>query len=281
MSYVVPIDQARQLAPEYTFVKSLSASSHKSAFEVFDSHGNHLCLKFISPDFDLDRLTREITAMQSLDHPNIAKLVMYLYSPRLVNPLHYTVEQFIEGHDLKNCLKDEPWELSKTANFFAQLCDGLAELAKNELVHRDLKPENIRVRPDFTPVIIDFGLVRHLSLTDLTTTGMGARIGTPLYFSPEQISGTKHDIEYRTDLYALGTIMYEALVGHHPFINELQTGGFEALMDAICTSYAFKNDKTFKLLPPKWQALVTKLLEKDKDQRPANAELVATILRKL
>src|ERR1019366_6588709 len=107
--------------------------------------------------------------------------------------------------------------------FFAALCDGLSALKQEGIVHRDIKPENIRVKPSGAPVIIDFGLARHLSLPDLTQTVEGAAIGTPLYFAPEQFDGTKHDIDHRTDLFALGILLFEALTGEHPFYRPSMT----------------------------------------------------------
>jgi serine/threonine protein kinase len=124
----------------------------------------------------------------------------------------------VEGTDLSEVLKlGKQWAVKKTALFFVELCNGLYALRLSNVVHRDLKPTNIRVRPNGTPVIIDFGLARHLDQPGLTRTSKGAAFGTPLYFAPEQFIGTKYDIDHRTDLFALGILLYQALVGRHPF----------------------------------------------------------------
>jgi serine/threonine protein kinase len=146
-------------------------------------------------------------------------------------------------------------------------------------VHRDLKPSNIRVRADRSPVIIDFGLARHLDLPDLTRTAEGAAIGTPLYFSPEQFRGTKHDIDHRTDLFALGILVYQALVGRHPFWEAGMT--FQQLDDAISTSEKFLMVTEFKRLPRQWQLIVGRLLAKERANRPQDAAQVASIFRKI
>jgi serine/threonine protein kinase len=156
----------------------------------------------------------------------------------------------------------------------------LGALRAESIVHRDLKPSNIRVRQDGSPVIIDFGLARHLGLADLTRTSDGAAIGTPLYFAPEQFTGTKRDIDHRTDLFALGVLLYQALVGHHPFLTAAMTKPSE-LRDAVCDSAEFQTDAAFLALPPKWRMLVARLLEKERARRPQDAGQVATILRKL
>jgi eukaryotic-like serine/threonine-protein kinase len=280
MPFVVPIDQAQILYPEFTFISPLTPSEQKAAFHVRDHDGNDLCLKIISPDYDLGRLQREIIAMQSLSHPNIVNLVEYTFSSKPGFHRHYIIEEFIDGHDLYDLLiRGQQWNIDRTALFFAQLFDGLNALNTKNIVHRDLKPKNIRVRRDNTPVIIDFGLARHLSLSDLTRTSEGAAIGTPQYFAPEQFQGNKHDIDHRTDLYAAGTILYEALIGHHPYHNYINS--YPSFMDAVCNSDDYKSDSAFQGLPQQWQLLINKLLEKQRAKRPLNAGQVASIIRKL
>lgn len=279
--FTIPLAQAAAMFTEYTFVRALTPSAQKAAFHVRDAQGRDLCLKIISPGYERDRLDREILALQSLNHANVVKLVEYTFSSKAGQQRHYLVEEFIDGQDLKDMLvPGQPWTTANAATTFAAICDGLSALKSKDIVHRDLKPENIRVRPDGTPVIIDFGLARHLSLPDLTLTVLGAAIGTPLYFAPEQFDGTKYDIDHRTDLFALGIILYEALTGEAPFYRSSMTTRAQ-LRQAVCESSVHLTRPSFVALDSKWKVLLTRLLEKDRSKRPMDAAQVATILRKL
>jgi serine/threonine protein kinase len=189
------------------------------------------------------------------------------------------IEEYVSGTDLTAELLAAPWPLDRSATFFAQLADGLSALAAVDVVHRDLKPANVRVRPDGAPVVVDFGLARLLQLPDLTNTADGAAIGTPAYFAPEQFDGTKRDIDRRTDLFAFGVILYQAVVGDHPFLTPNMT--YEQLRPAVCQSEAAVQDARFLRLPSRWQVLIRSLLAKDRASRPTDARIVADLLRRL
>lgn len=281
MPYNVDIQTAMAMFPEYTFVRPLTPSEQKAAFHVKNAAGLDLCLKLIAPHYERDRLDREIQALQSIDNPNVVKLVEYTFSSKPGDLRHYVVEEFIEGQDLQEILvTGEKWPIKAVAELFSGVCGGLTALREKEIVHRDLKPANIRVRPNGSPVIVDFGLARHLALPDLTQTAFGAGIGTPKYFAPEQFEGTKHDIDHRTDLFALGIMMYEALTGESPFHAASMTTRAQ-LQQAVCHSTVHLTKASFLGLDAKWQALVRRLLEQERAKRPADAAQVAIILRKL
>ena len=279
MPYIVPIDEARERFPQLEFISALTPSAQKAAFHVRDGDGNDLCLKLIAPDYGRDRLDREIIALQSITHPNVVRLKEYVFSSKEGVQKHYIIEEFIQGSDLTDrLLEGEPWPSEVASPFFDAFCGGLSALEGQDIVHRDLKPSNIRVRPNGSPVIIDFGLARHLSLLDLTQTGTGAAIGTLPYFSPEQFTGTKHDIDRRTDLFTLGVLMHQAMVGRHPFWHEDITTA--DLREAVCTSEEFREDPAFEALPPPWKLVIGRLLQKKRAKRPNSAVQVASILRK-
>ena len=165
MPYTVDISAASAMFPEYTFVGALTPSEQKAAFHVRTGEGKDLCLKLIAPNYERDRLDREIQALQSIDSPNVVKLVEYTFSSKPGDLRHYVVEEFVEGQDLQELLAlGKQWDIKKAAQLFSEICDGLTKLREKEIVHRDLKPANIRVRPDGSPVIIDFGLARLLAL---------------------------------------------------------------------------------------------------------------------
>ncbi len=279
--FEISLEAAQALYPDYKFIRALRPSAQKAAFHVKDKTGTDLCFKIISPACSVERVSREIEALMIIQHPNVVKLAGYLRELKPGRSDHYMIEEFIEGIDLEEELSDNlRWSGSYISEFFSQLCDGLAELHKHKIVHRDLKPANILMRSeDFSPVIIDFGLARLLSKPALTKTEQGAALGTPLYFAPEQWEGSKHDIDHRTDLFAVGLMLYKALTGEHAFFVENQE--LSELQEAVCKSQAFEDNATFKSRGGKWQLITKKLLEKERGRRPNSAEKVAQILRSL
>jgi serine/threonine protein kinase len=280
MPFIVPLNDAKKEYPQYDFLTPLTPSEQKAAFHVRDHTGDDLCLKIIAPNYSVDRLQREIIALQTINHPNVVKLKEYTYSSTPTQVKHYIVEEFVVGDDLSARLTPgNAWARPDVARFFTQLCEGLAALCDENIVHRDLKPSNIRVRGDGTPVIIDFGLARLLDKTDLTLTAEGAAIGTPIYFSPEQFTGTKRDIDPRTDIFAVGILMYQALTGGHPFEKPGIT--YSQLSDAVCNSTDCFRTPSFLALPKEWQLLVRKLMEKERVKRTQSARQIQTILAKV
>ena len=266
MPYSVPLSLAKADFPEFEFIGALTPSEQKCAFHVkHKKTGSDLCLKLIAPNYSLDRLNREVQALQQIDHPNVVRFVEYTYSSKKGSVRHYMVEEFIHGSDLADHLTGTPWELDRAVRFFTSI-------RSIQVVHRDLKPQNIRVRPDDSPVVIDFGLARHLSRSDLTQSAHGAQIGTPLYFAPEQFQGTKRDIDHRTDLFAVGVLLHYALVGFHPFAQ----GTRAELEAAVCGSFTPSPD--FDALPPKWKLVVTKLLAVERSKRLNTAGQLRTLL---
>lgn len=281
MPFLVPIEQARAEFPEYDFVTALTPSEQKAAFHVRTKTGENLCLKIIAPSFSMNRLQREIVALEAISHPNVVKLREYTFSTSQGKQRHYLVEEFVDGSDLTAKFDSGSSVPLKTwLALFMGISDGLTALGEAGVVHRDLKPNNIRVRSNGAPVIIDFGLARHLGMSDITLTADGAAIGTPRYFAPEQFIGTKRDIDHRTDLFALGVLMFEALVGRHPFLSS-SIKNLEELGQQVCSSNDYLEDKTFTALPAPLRVLITKLLDKDKANRPRDARQVASMLRKI
>jgi len=278
MPYIVPIDQAKQSFPHFEFVSALTPSEQKAAFHVRDDNGRDLCLKLISPDYSIDRVSREINALQQIANPHVVRLEEYTYSSKSGQQLHFIIEEFVSGVDLAAKL-GTAWTRGQAASFFAKLCDGLEALRKAGVIHRDLKPNNIRVRADDGPVIIDFGLVRVLSLPDLTKTADGAAIGTPSYFAPEQFEGTKRDIDHRTDLFALGILLFQALTANHPFYSAGIT--WPELHKAVCEGNQHFENASFKALPHRWQVLLRALLARSRASRPQTAGQVGTLLTAL
>ncbi len=167
----------------------------------------------------IDRFTREAQLVSRLDHPSIISL--YDYGQR--DNLFYMVVEYVEGRSLADLLKeDAPLAPDAAGAIIEQVLDALKHAHAQGIVHRDLKPDNILLAreedgSEFVK-ILDFGiakLVRNKSDNFKTLTQAGHVLGTPHYMSPEQISGD--EVVAATDLYSVGIILYELLVGEHPF----------------------------------------------------------------
>jgi serine/threonine protein kinase len=127
-------------------------------------------------------------------------------------------------------------------------------------------------------VIIDFGLSRHLELKSVTPTIQGAWIGTFPYFAPEQITGTRHSIDHRTDLFALGVMLYQTLTGIHPFLASGMDG--DDLSESICQSDKYLETTEYQQLPARWQSVLQRLLQKERARRPPSAEFTKAMISK-
>jgi class 3 adenylate cyclase/tetratricopeptide (TPR) repeat protein len=127
----------------------------------------------------------------------------------------YIVSDYLDGPDLDCCLRDNRPSWPEAARIAAAVADALAHAHARLIVHRDIKPANILLTADRAPVLVDFGL----ALDDARAGGRekGKVSGTPWYMSPEQVAGTAHRIDGRTDIYSLGVVLYEMLTGRVPF----------------------------------------------------------------
>jgi serine/threonine protein kinase len=172
----------------------------------------------------VERLLREASVAGRLDTPHVVET---LDAGMLEDGTPYVLMELLEGRALLDLVETEsPLDVTRTVRLIRQVCRGMAEAHDAGIIHRDLKPENIIIQegPNGEELvkIIDFGISHFRSheedgpVTRLTTEG--TIIGTPYYMSPEQASG--RDVDERTDVYALGVILYEALTGKLPFIAE-------------------------------------------------------------
>ncbi len=161
---------------------------------------------------DLERFRGEAQAVAQLHHPNIVEI--YEFGEH--HDLPYYSLEFVEGGSLARKIRGKPLPPPEAARIAEELARAIQYCHQHGILHRDLKPSNILLSADGVPKIGDFGLAKQLD-SDPGLTKSGMVMGTPSYMAPEQTQGRSRDVGPHTDIYALGTILYEMLAGRPPF----------------------------------------------------------------
>ncbi|WP_437587057.1 protein kinase domain-containing protein [Sorangium sp. So ce1000] len=224
------------------------------------------------------RFLREARAAAALDGQHIARV---LDVGTLDTGAAYMVLEYLTGDDLGQVLQTRgPLPLADAADYL-QACEAIAEAHARGIIHRDLKPKNLFLtrRPDGTPLlkVLDFGLSKFIatgdSLKEASLTATGLIMGSIHYMSPEQIRSLKY-ADVRTDIWALGVILYRMLTGRHPFEGDSVTAVTAAIMmDTPVSILTLRQD-----VPPAVAALVSRCLVKDPAARAQSVTEIARVL---
>jgi serine/threonine protein kinase/tetratricopeptide (TPR) repeat protein len=184
------------------------------------------------------RFEAERQALAVMDHPAVAKVLDAGSTP---GGRPFFVMEYVPGEPITRFCDENRLTTRKRLELFQRVCEGVQHAHQKAIIHRDLKPSNVLVSAqNGTPVpkIIDFGIAKAIDqkLTDETMlTQMGVLIGTPEYMSPEQAQLTGQNVDTRSDVYSLGVMLYELLVGKLPFESkELREAGYEGIRRKIC-----------------------------------------------
>jgi eukaryotic-like serine/threonine-protein kinase len=198
----------------------LAHSGFATIFKGVDTlTGAPVAIKVPYQQFESDvifhqRFQREEEVLRRMHHPNIVRAL----TPRHKSQTYIAME-FVEGPTLRATMSEHvPMATDQALSCARQVCDALAYMHRNGVVHRDLKPENILISPGGAPKIIDFGITLDLHARRLTWSGLSSGLGTPDYMAPEQVVGGRGDA--RSDVYALGVILFEMLTGSMPFAGD-------------------------------------------------------------
>jgi serine/threonine-protein kinase len=235
--------------------------------------GRKVAVKVLHADFARDQtvLTRflnEARAANAIRHPNIIEI---LDSGVLADRTPYLVMELLEGEPLSARIKRVgPLPLNEIFDFSYQTASALSAAHAKGIVHRDLKPDNLFIVPDphdetrERMKVLDFGIAKlqQQSPADSVKTRTGTLMGTPIYMSPEQCRGIRA-IDHRTDIYSLGVIIYEMLVGHPPFVSE----GFGDLVNMHMNMPAPPPSGLRPDVPPALESLIMTTLAKAPEQR--------------
>jgi serine/threonine protein kinase len=223
------------------------------------------------------RFDREAQSAARLEHPNIVHVSEFGSTS---DGMKYMVMQLLSGCELIDMLDGGPIAPVRAVDLALQIFRGLEHAHKNGVVHRDLKPENVFVTEDHegreTLKLVDFGIAKLLHTDDADTakplTRHGLVFGTPHYMSPEQATGG--DIDHRTDLYSAGVMLYEMLAGKLPFESD------DAV--ALIRMQVGQEAPPFEVdMPVDLAKLVFSLLEKNREERPADAGEVREALERI
>jgi serine/threonine-protein kinase len=205
-----------------------------------------------------ERFQRELEVTNSLRHPAVLRGL----GSGSYNRTPYIATEFVEGKSLRDVLEAEaPFSQDRALALFRRIAEGIAYCHENDVVHRDLKPENILVRPDGQPVIIDFGLALTKKSHRVTYANLTATAGTPEYMAPEQVEGQRGDA--RTDIYALGIILFEMLAGRPPYEGDNNL----AVMGQHLRGGAPRLDREAEGISSNVAAIVARCLRRDPKER--------------
>lgn len=206
------------------------------------------------------RFSREARALARLDHPGCVRVLDHGYD----DGVSYIALDLVPGITLGTAMKAERFSIPRAVDIARNLLLALSHAHALGVIHRDIKPENIVLRDHKWPVLIDFGLA---SLTDEASfTAKGMCIGSPSYLAPERLLGKPHDT--RTDLYAIGVILYEMVAGAKPFAGDnAQHTMTLALNRPPRPLRAVRRD-----ISPALDRIITRALAKDPDRRFTDAD---------
>ncbi|HFE47627.1 MAG TPA: serine/threonine protein kinase, partial [Nannocystis exedens] len=248
----------------------------------------NVALKIIRPEFAgvpeiAARFTREAMATAKLDHPHVASALDY---GKLPDGAAYLVIQLVRGQPLRGLLEKQSLPWPQACDVVSQIADALAGAHAEGIVHRDLKPDNVllELRDDgrYLAKVLDFGIARIAADPGSKATPgdgltrMGMVMGTPGYMSPEQALG--EPVDHRTDLYALGVVLWESIAGRPLFTGESLT---EVITKQLAEAPTPLTSITGQVVPKLVDELIRQLLARTPSARPESAAQVRETLRKL
>ncbi|MFN8509250.1 MAG: protein kinase [Deinococcaceae bacterium] len=226
--------------------------------------------KFVADSKFVRRFHREAEVLKRLTHPSVIRVYDHTHQGNN----HFIAMEFIEGESLESILENHKVNFEQAITIIRSLADALRYIHSQGIIHRDIKPANVMVSMDGEGLarlqpsqikLMDFGIAVGKVLTRLTMTG--ARVGTPIYMSPEQAKGQK--LDSRSDIYSLGLLFYEIVAGQTPF-----QGNYEVIVHQQVYQNPIPPKQVRQDIPSPLSDLIMRMIEKNPDQRPNLNEII-------
>ncbi len=263
------------LADHYDLESHIGEGGMATVYLAHDlKHERKVAVKVLRPELAAilggERFLNEIKVTANLQHPNI----LPLYDSGEADTFLYYVMPFVEGESLRQKMsREKQLGVEEAVAITKDVADALHFAHEQGIVHRDIKPENILLQRG-KPLVADFGIALAVSAAGgsrLTETGLS--LGTPHYMSPEQAAGDR-EVNARSDVYSLGCLLYEMLVGDPPHMG----GSVQAVIAKVLTETPAAITQTRQMVPPNVEAAVRKALAKTSADRFATAAQFAEAL---
>jgi serine/threonine-protein kinase len=252
---------------QFTLIEAIGHGAYSDVYLAQDPTGQRVVLKcphesIMGDVATFDRFRRELDIARHLHHPGIQRPIEFTEN----RSRPYMVMQYVEGETLRAVLsREKKLSVEKAVDFGQQLASAMAYAHSQGVVHRDLKPENVLVTPDGRLVVTDFGVAFMAGARRLTWRWFSTALGTPDYMSPEQIQGKRGDA--RTDVYAIGVMLYEMLAGRVPWEGDNALSVMSQHINAPVPPIHELNPA----VPPPIDGIVRKCLRRAPDERYEDA----------
>jgi serine/threonine-protein kinase len=267
----------KTLGGKFRIEKELGSGAMGTVYKaLFTETAQYVALKMINValvgnEQALGRFEHEAAILKKLRHPNIVSL----FATGHYNRAPFIAMEFVQGESLDHVLARRgrfTWE--EVVELGKQLCDALQHAHDKGIIHRDLKPSNIMVLRDGTVKLTDFGIAKDPNITALTAAN--AAVGTASYMSPEQCKGER-TLSHKSDLYSLGVVFYELVTGRKPFTAD---SPIDMFMQHVEGTFERPSRIVFDI--PIWlDSLISQMLEKKPEHRPADAAMVRRALEEV
>ncbi len=263
------------LGAGYRIERELGRGGMSTVFLAYDNkHNRQVAIKVLREGAGTvkgaRRFRREIDVLAQLQHPNI----LPLYDSGALNGAYYYVMPFVAGETLRaRLIREKVLPIDDALRIACEVADALGHAHAHGIVHRDIKPENILLSGEHA-IVADFGIGKTMKdISGPALTSSGVIVGTPAYVSPEQGAG-EHDIDGRSDLYSLGIMLYELLVGHPPFSGRTPQAVIVARFTEPVPSLRARRDA----IPAAVERVILKLLARGRADRFGTAgEFIAAL----